>query len=129
MTLQSQRMIGAAIAIVAILAIVIALVVQPIGEWGVWGIIIGFITLLFVFIGLLSIVSKNPNILMGRNYNERSRKWTTIALVLIGIALILMVIGGFMSGWTATVVLQVGIFAALEVMMIGALMATRSKAA
>ena len=127
MSLQSQRAIGAVMAIVAVLTLVIALLVQPIGEWGAWGLVIGAVALLFVFIGLVAVVSKNPNMLMGRRYNQGSYKWTLIAVIFVGIALVAMLASGFIAGWTAVTVLQLGTFAALECMLVGSWLATRSQ--
>ncbi len=126
MNLQQQRNIGIAIAIIEVITLVIAFLIQPFGEWGTMGMFFGLLALLFFFIGLLAVVSKNPTLLTGRRTRESSRKWSRFGLIIIVIAVILMIIAGFVGGWNATAVLQVGIFAGLLAMFGGGYLASRN---
>lgn len=125
MDLTSQRLIGAVVMIIAVLALVIAAVVQPVAEWSAWTFVVACLVLLLVLIGLLAIVSTSTTLLTGKRPQDRSSVWSTIALIAIGIALILMVVSGFVGGWTAAEVLQVGIFGSIEAMFAGTWLATR----
>lgn len=127
MTLQEQRRIGIAIVVIEVVTLVIAFLIQPFGEWGTMAMFFALLALLFVFIGLLAVVSKNPTLLTGRRTRESSRKWSRFGLIIIIIAIILMILSGFVGGWNAGAVLQVGIFAGLLAMFGGGYMATGSE--
>ena len=126
MTLERQRLIGALMAIVATASLIIAAAMTPVGNWDTWGFVMAACTLIIALLGLAAVVSKNPNLLTGRRSGQSAPKLLLlIGIIAIVIFFVLTITAGFMGGWTPISVMQMGLFGAIGIMLLGSYLAAR----
>ena len=118
---------GYIIFLIAVVTLIIAFVTTPFGEWGSFGYLLGAVLLLFGVTFLYSAAKDRMNI-VGKNFSGKAN----LIIAVIGlIACIVVVVSPFFMGseWTATTVMTTGVFAALGVMFLFGIPASRAKMA
>lgn len=122
-----SRVAGYIISIISIVTLIIAFVNTPFGEWGTYGYLLGAALLLFGVTFLYAGVKDRMN-LVGRNFSGKAN----LIIAVIGlIASVVVVASPFFMGneWSVTTILTTGVFAALGVMFLFGIPASRAKMA
>lgn len=118
---------GYIIFLIAVVTLIIAFVTTPFGEWGSFGYLLGAVLLLFGVTFLYAAAKDRMNI-VGKNFSGKAN----LIIAVIGlIACIVVVVSPFFMGseWTTTTVMTTGVFAALGVMFLFGIPASRAKMA